>query len=625
MSPWLFDQGHAGAVHGVSFSPDGARFVTASEHAEDVRIWDASGALVEVLDTFASAAVFAGDGLVLRRGYRGLVRLDADRRETYRLDEVDRRIAGLDSGAVLALNPGELLRITAAGAVEARVALDFYPDFLTARRDGSAAAWSSEAVVLADASLAVRALKTGSKIEAVALHPERPRVAVVDDVIEASRLYVFDGGAEVASLDLHALMSGWHGIVGAIFLSERRLALFTSAKDKPLWVVDLEKHSCENHAFTQANAWARSPDGTRLAVGTHSGDVSLWSLEGPLDGKAPALLRTTAGTDAMSALGARPAPAAVYSARGAMIEAWDQDGLSGYGPGGTAAYVLAPRPGPGEVMIGGESTTALLKEPSDKKSVKFKGQTRLNRTVAFDPSGERVALGRCTFDMTGKVVKKAAVDPLVASFSDGKRLLTAAPDAPLRIVDWSGKQVAEVPIAGRNGEVHSVATAPTGEAFACGVELADRERGVLVWTRPGAEPHGLEDVRSHASVAFSPDGARVAAADARGVLRIFDVASGKPTHAFTGLESANVLVAFVSRSVVALRARGSELRLWDFEKGRSLALHATSAKDWVALCSDGRFQSGGKKLVAMISRVGKDGRREGPGAPTPGLLGEWLT
>jgi hypothetical protein len=123
-----------------------------------------------------------------------------------------------------------------------------------------------------------------------------------------------------------------------------------------------------------------------------------------------------------------------------MIEEWTSKGLTARTSGGTAGDVIEPRPRGEEIMIGAEAAWALLKRPTDKTSLKFKGTTRAVQSIAFHPDGDRLALGRCTFDMTGKIVRKNAVDVLVASFADGERLLTADPvrSAPHRRLEWEG-------------------------------------------------------------------------------------------------------------------------------------------------------------------------------------------
>jgi WD40 repeat protein len=67
MSRALFEQGHAGVVSAIVFSSDGSRIATSSKSVGDVRIWDSSGRLIDVLERGADAAIFAGSALFVAR------------------------------------------------------------------------------------------------------------------------------------------------------------------------------------------------------------------------------------------------------------------------------------------------------------------------------------------------------------------------------------------------------------------------------------------------------------------------------------------------------------------------------------------------------------------------------
>jgi WD40 repeat protein len=102
---------------------------------------------------------------------------------------------------------------------------------------------------------------------------------------------------------------------------------------------------------------------------------------------------------------------------------------------------------------------------------------------------------------------------------------------------------------------------------------------------------------SSAAFAFSPDGTRIVAGDYGGLVRVYDVKSGTATHEARFFHGGSKRVAFVTPKVVAVVARGSELRLWNFEGDAWIALYATSATDWLAVSSDGRFD-GTKRMLA---------------------------
>ena len=313
-----------------------------------------------------------------------------------------------------------------------------------------------------------------------------------------------------------------------------------------------------------------------------------------------------------------PRERALHASRGNVTEVWTADGLVARGKGG-AVHVLAPRPGTTDVMLGLENAAALLYRRGGETALRFKGTTGVIKSIAFHPAGDRVALGRCIFEMTGKMTSKNAVEQIVATFPDGERLLTAG--GALDIVDWNGQRVTDVRIPDRSMTefIAAIATSPDGATFGCAV----RKRGLLVWDHPTAVLRPLAEDTEISVLTFAPDGSRVASAGGDGVARVHDVKTGQLVGG-TGCFAAGVgaRLAFVTPSVLALPAAGGELRLWNVDDDSWLALWSVSAKEWLAVDSDGRF-AGSAKLAEKLTPTGvAPGTRVGP--LTEGLLARWL-
>src|SRR5262249_29566480 len=98
-------------------------------------------------------------------------------------------------------------------------------------------------------------------------------------------------------------------------------------------------------------------------------------------------------------------------------------------------------------------------------------------------------------------------------------------------------------------------------------------------------------------VAFSPDGRSALSGSASSdgedaVLKLWEVATGKPIRAFTGHSETVQSVAFSPDGITALS--GSPLRLWDVATGKELRTLAPGGKS-VALSPDG--------LTALTDRL----------------------
>ena len=179
----------------------------------------------------------------------------------------------------------------------------------------------------------------------------------------------------------------------------------------------------------------------------------------------------------------------------------------------------------------------------------------------------------------------------VAAYSpDGGLLATATSDGIVHLLEPATGAETRALESGRRGPIKSLAFSPDGTRLAA----ASWDRAVLVWdVARGEMRHTLEGHGDAVTaVAFSPDGRLLASASHDLTARVWDAATGRQLHTLAGHTSRLFGVAFHPHgSALATASNDGTVRLWDPRTGRALRTLRghTSGVHGVAFSPGGRF------------------------------------
>jgi WD40 repeat protein/serine/threonine protein kinase len=205
----------------------------------------------------------------------------------------------------------------------------------------------------------------------------------------------------------------------------------------------------------------------------------------------------------------------------------------------------------------------------------LKGHTGRVGSVAFSPDGSRLA--SASEDGTIKVWDTASgQEPRVlrghtgdvwsvALSPDGSRLASAGTlDGTIKVWDAASGQELRT-LKGHTGRVLGVAFSPDSRWLA---SSGDRDQTIKVWDV--ASGRELRTLKGHTSVAFSPDGLLASGSDDH-TIKVWDAASGQELRTLKGHTSGVSSVAFSPDGSRLASTGGDEtVRVWDVASGQEL-------------------------------------------------------
>ncbi|MCM9078176.1 helix-turn-helix domain-containing protein [Streptomyces spororaveus] len=410
------------------------------------------------------------------------------------------------------------------------------------------------------------------------------------------------------------------GRVRAVAFSPDGSTLAATSTDGPARLWDTSAGGGAGTPLPASTAGARAvafaPDGRSLAVAGADGTIGLWDAAGDHGG----LASLTGHTGRVNALAyAADGRTLVSAGADRTVRLWDPvaaEPLAALTGHTDEVLGAAFAPDGRTVATGGVDRTVRLWDVAGRRTTAvLTGHSDDVNGVAYTPDGTTVvsaggdgttrlwdvAGGRAVATLAGHTdyVLGVAVD------GRGALLATAGFDTSVVLWDLRGAALTSRPFT----EIWDAAYSPDGKRLA----TAEADHAVRLWDV--AERRVLAVFEGHTetvfSVAFSPDGRTLASAGSDGTIRLWDTGAGGEPAVLTGQGGTVFAVAF-SPDGRTLASAGSDgaVRLWDVAGRRPLAIlagHTDFAND-VVFSPDGRtLASAGDDLAVRLWDVA--GRR----------------
>ena len=345
-----------------------------------------------------------------------------------------------------------------------------------------------------------------------------------------------------------------------------------------------------------------SPDGNRVAAGFSDGSVHMWDLHTPSVTEALVLNRHGARINSMkfSRDGTRLATAGFDG----LITIWDVTQSGGTEslvvPGAAFAYS-----GEGTEMAIGEPWQIHIVDADSGRTIHSFDADGFVTAVAMDPGGTHLAAG--TEDGTVQVWDLKTREPSFTDHVETREVkdIAFSPDGhSLAAVSEGGKTILWDVASGEQTMTFGglgifVTFSPDGRTVVTSSADPPKLAGrVVMWNVADGAP--VRTVRSQDwvfSVAFSPDGTRLAAGNQLGRVQIWDIGTGQNEGTLTGNLGDVWDLAFSPDGRLLATASGDgTVRIWDVRSERDLYTVGTTdgGGEWFDIA----FNPDGTRLAA---------------------------
>jgi WD40 repeat protein len=509
--------GHQGLVWSASFSPDGARIVTASGDGT-ARIWDAA----------------TGQEIIALRGH------ESDNENgvwsaSFSPDGARTVTGGSDSTARIwdAATGQEILALRGHGRIV--FSASFSPDgarIVTGDSDGTARIWDA---ATGKEILALRGHE--GVVSSASFSPDGARIVTASG----------DGTARiwhaVTGRKLLALRGHENGVLSASFSPDgARIVTASGDGTARIWdaatgkeIIALRGHESDDESAVGGASF--SLDGARIITASDDRTARIWDAA---TGREILALRGHEG----------PVLGASFSPDGARIVTASGDGTARIWDAATAQEILALR-----------------------------GHTGSVSSASFSPDGARIITISHDFENAARIWDATTGKEILAlrhekwvrngSFSpDGARIVTASDDRTARVWDAAtGREI--LALRGHEDTVWSASFSPDGAS----IVTASGDCTARIWDAATAQE--ILALRGHEewvmSASFSPDEARIVTASDDHTARIWDATTGQEILALRGHEDWVWSAAFFpdgARIVTASKDRTA--RIWDAATGQEI-------------------------------------------------------
>jgi eukaryotic-like serine/threonine-protein kinase len=576
--------GHRGTVNSVAYSPDGKRLTSSATTLEgsgkwtaEVKVWDAQ----------------TGQELLSLKGHSGPFSSVAYSPDGKRLataaggrqgSEVKVKVWDAQTGQEL---------LTFKGLTSDVNSMAYSPDgkrlaCSSSTWDTAKNAYGAGEVKIWDVQTGQELLSLNGAGSSVAFSPDGKRLATAAGTRQGGEVKVWDARTGQELLTIKVQPSASHGNV-AFSRDGKRLAHVSAnlpdweSSTMKVWDAQTGQEILTVRAHGQMTSVAFSPDGKRLVTGAG------FAVTGVLIDRAVRVWDAQTGQEVLTLKGhTNEVTSALFSpdgsrlasaSRDGTVKVWDATTSPEYRTFSLAGVSRLYSPDGKRLagVIWKDNTVKLVDARTGQETLTLKGHTSRIRSVAFSPDRKRLA--GASEDNTVKVWDAQTGQELltlkgagsnVAFSPDGKRLASIVIAGPVGEVKvWDAQTGQE--LLSLKGAGPSVAFSPDGKRLASGKKVWDAQIGQEVLTLQG----------SGYAMAFSPDGKRLAGGgraqqiigpSGSGEVKIWNAQTGQELFILKGHTSNVSSVAFSpdGERLASACVFAPTVKVWDVQTGEVL-------------------------------------------------------